>query len=300
MAQSSGTKGQHGRETHLTPAVPSGCPHAKIFLAGGLSLPCGRVLLSHQLTLAWPLPSRKVDTLPRRLNTPDHLPYGMADVREFYEDYWEHREEIDHMYEDWTPKRIRTALSLIEQHGCQEILDIGCGEGTLGQLLDDDLYIVGTDISTRAVEAASEYYDKTHVVDVEETELVEYFTQSFDCVVCLEILEHLFDPEHVLESVRTTLDDDGILITSFPNFVYYRYRLDMLFGRVPQDYTLYSSSEHTQNFTIESFLNLLDNAGFDDHELYPSYKGPKLVPRFLQKRNPALFANQIVVKSEIA
>jgi len=53
-----GTTGQQDTETPQGHAAPSACPHGKILPAGVPSQPCGRALLSHQLILARPLPSR--------------------------------------------------------------------------------------------------------------------------------------------------------------------------------------------------------------------------------------------------
>lgn len=53
-----GTTGHHDTKTPRGHAAQSACPHAKILFAGASSQPCGQALLSHQFTLARPLPSR--------------------------------------------------------------------------------------------------------------------------------------------------------------------------------------------------------------------------------------------------
>ena len=55
------------------------------------------------------------------------------------------------------------------------ILDVGCGEGTLGKLLKGkfkDIHVVGCDISEKAVELARPYYDKVFQIDIDEDDLI--------------------------------------------------------------------------------------------------------------------------------
>lgn len=221
----------------------------------------------------------------------------MTQLKDFYEDYWEHRKEINHLYTDKVPGRIQDAICIIDDHNPNRVLDAACGEGTLGRMLGDRCEKIGIDISEEAVKMASHNYNETVQMDLENEEISKAVKGKFDAVVSLEVLEHVFRPDDVLENLRNVMTEDGVLISSFPNFVHWKYRFDMVRGQTPQDYTLYSESEHIQDFTMAAFEKLLRNAGFEVIQWHPQYSMPRLLPSAVGRFSPSLFANQIVVES---
>lgn len=55
---------------------------------------------------------------------------------------------------------------------------------------------------------------------------------SFDVVVCIEVLEHLFAPLDAVREMARVLRPGGLLIVTVPNVAYWRRRVDMvLLGR---------------------------------------------------------------------
>ncbi len=218
-------------------------------------------------------------------------------MKDFYEGYWEHRKETDHLYSDWAPGRLIKAVELLNSYKINRVLDVGCGEGTLGRILDEEYETVGVDISSQALQLANKHYDTTKQVNIETDDLASVVNDNFDAVVCLELLEHVFYPNKVLQNIRSVINNDGLFISSFPNFVFWEYRVDMLRGRPPQNYTLYSEAEHIQDFTMRTFEQLLNDTGFAVKEWHPQYSTPKLIPSSFGRIRPSLFADQIVVES---
>ncbi len=241
------------------------------------------------------------------------------DQKEFYEDYWKQRKREGHLHteEDMrAPKRIEIARDMIiedledRQENTVTILDVGCGEGALGKLLKERLKdgatVVGCDISDSAIEEASKYYSDCFQVDFDKCDLGHRFAEKeFDCIVLLEVLEHLFEPGNILKQCCSILKDDGILVASFPNIAWYRYRIDMLKGNFPRGYCLLSAREHIQNFTLRSFLQLLKDNKFEPVRTDGQFIGPrnlglgKFFKSFMRKF-PGLFGYQIVIKSRKA
>lgn len=213
----------------------------------------------------------------------------------------------------WIPERIKIAVNLIvkdlsfNKSKSIYVLDIGCGEGTLGKLLKeklkDKVSIIGCDISDTILKAAFDYYSDVVQIDVETDELIHKFGQyKFDYILALEVLEHLFKPEHVLQQCYSILKEDGTLVTSFPNIAWYKYRIDMLKGHFPKNYLLFPG-EHIQNFTYYSFNKLLVENEFIPIEI----DGQFIVPRILRparffnsifRKFPNLFGYQLVIKSK--
>lgn len=238
----------------------------------------------------------------------------VKDTKEFYEGYWEARQEAQRLHTldgMWIPARIKIAVSMIvpEQKRSVSLLDIGCGEGTLGKVLRQQLegesYLVGADISGTALRHASRYYEKVVEANIEIDDLAEVLPENrFDYVVCLEVLEHLFEPSNVLKQVRRLLKQNGFLIASFPNIAFWKYRLDLLKGKFPGDYTLSCPSEHIQNFTLHSFAQLLEETGFQPVAIDGDYVGPRFLrPRRLFmsifEKFPNMFGCQLVIKARL-
>jgi len=240
----------------------------------------------------------------------------MKDQKEFYEKYWNDRKTKGRLHTKngmWIPQRINIAVRMIVEEvkfgrkSSVSVLDVGCGEGTLGKLLKEQLkdkvFVIGCDISDVILNEASIYYDKVFQVNVETDEFMRKLSgQKFDYIVILEVLEHLFKPEIVLKQCYNLLNEDGFLIASFPNIAWYKYRLDMLKGHFPKNYLLYPG-EHIQNFTLHSFRKLLEGSGFcpieiDGQFVFPRIFKPTRIFLPLFKKFPNLFGYQIVVKSK--
>lgn len=190
-------------------------------------------------------------------------------AKRFYEEYWEHRIDDNKLYDDNLMPRHRVAADAMIKADPDCILDLGCGEGTLGKLLqerDVDAELVGVDVSETALEIAADHYDRVFEWNLNEQSVTDdEFDVEPDGVVCMEVLEHIWEPTSTLRDLRTLMDS-GTLVASVPNAVHWEYRRDYLLGRLPQDYTLYGGAEHIQDFTLETFKEAVSGAGFTiDH-----------------------------------
>jgi SAM-dependent methyltransferase len=109
------------------------------------------------------------------------------------------------------PFELETLASLPRR----ELLDIGCGSGTtlkLGTLLG--WKATGLELDLAAVLAARrEGLDILHG----SYRLLSDFPESFDCVVCSHVIEHVHDPQSLLRLMARTLKVGGVAIISCPN-----------------------------------------------------------------------------------
>jgi len=118
----------------------------------------------------------------------------------------------------------------------RRLLDVGCGSGYLAKLLKTcvpELVVHGVDISSVALERARDHTDHVWHVDLDKIDLPVPFEQ-YDTVTCIEVLEHLYDPDHAMREIARVLAPGGSTVVTVPNLAYWRYRLDLLRGRVPQ------------------------------------------------------------------
>jgi methionine biosynthesis protein MetW len=148
-------------------------------------------------------------------------------------------------------------------------LDVGCGDGgTSGVWLNEHARrYVGVDIAESAVRMATDQgLDARLVTDAAE---LPFPDQSFDVAVCVEILEHLFEPQQALAEVYRILRPDGRLIATVPNAAHWRNRLDLAFaGRWNPRGDHLSTKEpwrdpHIRFFTGSSLAALLENCRFE-------------------------------------
>lgn len=85
----------------------------------------------------------------------------------------------------------------------------------------------GVDMCEKAVEVARRAKIEARAVDLDEDDLP--FDDNYsDLVVALEILEHLFDPDHVVKEIKRVLRPNGLLIISIPNLAWWVNRLVLL------------------------------------------------------------------------
>ncbi|TVQ63911.1 MAG: methyltransferase domain-containing protein [Phycisphaerales bacterium] len=103
----------------------------------------------------------------------------------------------------------------------QRVLDIACGPGYGSAMLADAgaTRVLGIDRSQDAIADAQVKHARVNV----EFRAHDVFTLTpsdvgeIDTIVCLETLEHVEDPERVLDVFRTLLPAGGLLVLSVPN-----------------------------------------------------------------------------------
>ena len=118
-------------------------------------------------------------------------------------------------------KRLQTITNILgNQKKTFSVLDYGCGTGMLNvQFSESDLRYIGVDIITWPAEFVLE---KFHRKDYKNFSAENWYKniadESFDFIVCLEVLEHLDEEElnSLLLMFSQKLKPDGYLVVSGP------------------------------------------------------------------------------------
>ncbi|MEK6967637.1 MAG: methyltransferase domain-containing protein [Nanoarchaeota archaeon] len=97
-----------------------------------------------------------------------------------------------------------------------KILDVGCGAGDISKTLVNKNDVHGIDLSARNVKIAKSCGIQAVEHSVENR--FPYKTNTFDIIICSEIMEHLFNPENVIKESYRILKNGGSLLLSTPNF----------------------------------------------------------------------------------
>ena len=152
--------------------------------------------------------------------------------------------------------------------GPLRILEIGCGEGgTLARIreLRPDVWLAGAEL----MKLDSPLYaklDQFEQINVEE-QLPSITPGSIDILLCLDVLEHLREPQQVLVRLATLLRPNALLIASLPNLQYVKVSLPLLFGHFNYTDEGVLDRTHLRFFTRRSAMHMLDEAGFDVREV---------------------------------
>ena len=170
-----------------------------------------------------------------------------------YDDYWRERGfqirsklmEREVIFFDWIKPSSR-------------ILDIGCGSSRLLHELKakKQCQVTGADISPLVIDSLKHLGIPGLVVDLEKADFI--LTEHYDYIVCSETLEHLSQPEELINKLKVSADH---LVLSVPNSAFYRYRLGLMFkGRF---FTQWMShpSEHLRYWSHTDFLDWLSAMG---------------------------------------
>jgi glycosyltransferase involved in cell wall biosynthesis len=91
-------------------------------------------------------------------------------------------------------------------------------------------------------------------------EIVEL--EPFDVIVAADVIEHLRQPERLLNELRRCLGHRGALIASVPNFGHWYVRARTVLGAFDYDNRGVLDRNHLRFFTSRSFTRLLHDSGF--------------------------------------
>jgi SAM-dependent methyltransferase len=103
--------------------------------------------------------------------------------------------------------------------GTQKILELGCANGGLGQIILKKglaTEYIGIEIRPEEAETARKHLTAVFCADAETLEL-PYPAGYFDCLIYGDSIEHLRDPDEVLASHARLLKPGGLVLCSIPN-----------------------------------------------------------------------------------
>ena len=149
-------------------------------------------------------------------------------------------------------------------------LDVGCGNGrTVGLWARQcGVHYTGVDVAPEAVRQAKDAGLEAYVLEAPPA--LPFGTASFDTAVCMEVFEHLFEPQLTAAEILRVLRPGGTLLATTPNAAYWRRRLDLgVLGRWNPAGDEKSLSEpwrdpHIRFFTPASLRAMLEASGFEN------------------------------------
>lgn len=112
--------------------------------------------------------------------------------------------------------------NIIKNQTKTPVLDIGCGGGILTErLAREGFHATGIDLSEKAIHAAKKHaYDHNIIVNyhcVATEAFAKDHTGAFDVITCMEMLEHVPDPNAIIHAAALMLKPGGQLFFSTLN-----------------------------------------------------------------------------------
>lgn len=116
----------------------------------------------------------------------------------------------------WHLRKLRVVVELIKSSGIEPstILDVGCASGWFLSQLSRHFpkaKYYGIDVYSKAIIYGRKKYKKLKLIEA-DAHSIPFSSQTFDLVVCAEVLEHVVKPEGVLREIKRVLRKNGLAV----------------------------------------------------------------------------------------
>lgn len=145
------------------------------------------------------------------------------------------------------------------------ILEFGPAHGRMTKYLKEELNckVYAVEMDQEAAQNAAEYTEKIVVDNIEAFGWKrEFETLQFDYIIFADVLEHLYSPKEVLESVRSFLKDDGSILVSIPNIAHNAIILNLFKNEFNYHPTGLLDDTHIRFFTQKTFDALIEKSRY--------------------------------------
>ncbi len=153
---------------------------------------------------------------------------GGAGREAFYDAYWRAERVTDSPHQRW---KIAALEDTLPRTAYGSILDVGAGDGVL-------LARVGAPAARRvAVDLADDALAKIRERGLEavkadfENDALPFADGTFDVTMCLDVLEHVFDPSSLLAEIARVTAPGGRVVLAVPNAFNLANRVAYALGR---------------------------------------------------------------------
>lgn len=167
-----------------------------------------------------------------------------AYMHSFYDIYTQERQDVF----GYLPENMRS------------LLDVGCSQGYFGSAVKRHfgIRVIGAEINPLEAAKALTRLDDVWQGDILKMDVHE----RFDCITCLDVLEHFSQPQHLLVSLKRWLAAEGCLLLSVPNVGHWSVIEALLAGH--WDYTPVGiqCETHARFYTRDSLIRLIEGCGY--------------------------------------
>jgi ubiquinone/menaquinone biosynthesis C-methylase UbiE len=145
----------------------------------------------------------------------------------------------------------------------QRVLDVGCGDGVQARFLASPGQVVGLDLSLNRLRRALDVNPPPFQAMSADVSRLPFRDESFDAVVCGQLIEHLTAPDVALAEMARVLRPGGHVLIDTPSKTNVVDALFKLFLGKNATWGLYMDPTHVAFYDKSEVLGMLRRAGFD-------------------------------------
>jgi len=170
------------------------------------------------------------------------------EVIKFYDDYVARQKKVG------VNERHKKILYYLKKFGLNKhdkVLEIGCGIGTVSNLvsnhLSSDGHLKALDISKKSIEEAKQIWRKHDNIDFIAADITEHsFKTKFNVIFFPDVLEHIPAEKHEAIFLKSAelLNDDGFILIHIPDPIY----LDHVRNNNPNELQVIDQSLYLNHF----------------------------------------------------
>lgn len=176
------------------------------------------------------------------------------------EAYYSNDYELTEFFSPITAKRYHAILDGFDHlKQTNNLLDIGAGNGFFAEIaIQRGWSVYGTELTDETINIAAQKGVKMAKGKLEN---LDFEPNSFDVVVCIEVIEHVSFPKSFVSEIHTILRKGGVVYITTPNFNSLSRR------RLKSHYDVINYPNHLSYFTSKTLTKLLNAHGFAKESL---------------------------------
>lgn len=176
------------------------------------------------------------------------------------ERYYSNEYELTEFFSPITAKRYDEILDRFEPlRKTNRLLDVGSGSAFFAEIaLKRGWEVYGTELTDATISLAEK---KGLNMSKGRLEDVQFEANSFDLVVCIEVIEHISFPQSFTSEIHRVLRSGGAVYISTPNFD------SLLRRKLKGQYDVINYPNHLSYFTAKTLNSLFTSNGFKKESL---------------------------------
>jgi 2-polyprenyl-3-methyl-5-hydroxy-6-metoxy-1,4-benzoquinol methylase len=146
----------------------------------------------------------------------------------------------------------------------RRVLDAGCGNGNLSaRIAAAGFQVAGFDMSVSGIEHARRAFPELQFeVASAYDDLCAQFDGPFDACVCVEVIEHMYDPRACVDRLYEVLRPGGLLLLTTPYHGYFKNLALAITGKMDRHFTALWDGGHVKFWSRSTLTTLLHERGF--------------------------------------
>lgn len=185
------------------------------------------------------------------------------------------------------------------------VLEVGCSAGYMSKVIRDKLFgtVDGLEIDMVAAQMAKPYLRNLYVGSVEDFVILDQIKDQYDFIIFSDVLEHLVNPQQVLQKIKPKLKPTGMILASIPNVANWTLRIGLLLGQFNYKDLGLLDKTHLRFFTRSTARKLFEDAGYqilqEDYTLGFLPLKMDALKRFLTNLFPNFLAYQLIFAAKV-